>query len=345
MKNLFADIRVLLAVLLVTLSGQVAMAQTDRVYTNDSTTPTSGQIVQADKNGVKLKTGANEKTFLAGDIRKILYQGDPSELTKGREAALGGNYEDAVEELEGLNVATLPRAAIKADAAYYLLLAKARLALAGRGDKAAAAQAALAFARSNSDSYHFYSVARLLGDLALALNNHDQAILYYGSLKNAPTTEMKVESKYLTGVAQLAKGDVAAADAAFNEVLGLQVNSAAVLRLQKLSQAGRAVALANNGKGDEALKIVNGLIEELSPNDVEMAARIYNAQGASYDAMGDKEGAIMAYLHTHLLFSSQPDAHAQALSRLVELWPQVGRPERVAEARQELEQRYPGYGK
>jgi hypothetical protein len=42
------------------------------------------------------------------------------------------------------------------------------------------------------------------------------------------------------------------------------------------------------------------------------------------------------------MFSSQPDAHAEALLRLIELWPQVGQPARAAEARGELQQRYPG---
>jgi hypothetical protein len=43
------------------------------------------------------------------------------------------------------------------------------------------------------------------------------------------------------------------------------------------------------------------------------------------------------------MFSAQPDAHAEALKKLVELWPLVGKPERAAEARQELQQRYPGF--
>ena len=89
--------------------------------------------------------------------------------------------------------------------------------------------------------------------------------------------------------------------------------------------------------------MVDQLIAELNPADTEMAARIYNAQGASYEAAGDIEGAILSYLHTHLMFSGQPDAHAKALTRLVALWPKVGRTERAAEARQELQQRYPGF--
>ncbi len=90
-------------------------------------------------------------------------------------------------------------------------------------------------------------------------------------------------------------------------------------------------------------RLVKGLIAELNPTDVEMSARIYNAQGASYEASGDTEGAILSYLHTHLMFSTQPDAHAEALKKLIELWPKVGKPERAAAARQELQQRYPGY--
>ena len=81
----------------------------------------------------------------------------------------------------------------------------------------------------------------------------------------------------------------------------------------------------------------------MNPADVEIAARIYNARGASCEARDDTEGAILAYLHTHLMFSSQPDAHAEALKRLVELWPQVGKPERATQARQELQNSYPGF--
>ena len=101
--------------------------------------------------------------------------------------------------------------------------------------------------------------------------------------------------------------------------------------------------LAKSGKGAEGLKLVDSLIAELNPTDVEMAAKIYNAQGASCEASGDSDGAILAYLHTHLMFSTQPDAHAQALSKLITLWEKVGKPDRAAQSRQEMKQRYPGF--
>ena len=327
------------------LAANPALAQLDRLYPQDSDDPVAGTVIETSRNGVKFKTGGSTSDYVAGDIRKILFQGDPGELTKGRQFALDGQYQQALQELRAINVDKLPREVIKADVMFYTLWCEARLALEGRGDKAGAVKAALAFANDYKDSWHFFEVAKLLGDLALALNNPQQALKYYQSLLKAPSTETKIESVYLTGIVQLAQGDAAAAQAEFEKVIGVQVAAKGALRLQTLAKAGKAVALAKAGKGDEGLKLVDTLIAELNPVDVEMAARIYNAQGASYEAKGDREGAIRAYLHTHLMFSSQPDAHAEALVRLVELWPQVGKPERAAEARQELQDRYPGYGK
>lgn len=330
---------------LVAFCASPARAQVDRVYTHDAKAPVAGQITSVTKNGVQLKKGAGTQNFAASDIKKILFQADPAALVKGREAAISGQYEQAVDELQGLNPKTLGREVVRADAGYYLVLSRAKLALSGQYSKTEAATQALAFAGAHKDSYHFYAVARILGDLAMALNNHDQALRYYGSLENAPATEMKIESRYLTGVALLGKGSTAEAEKKFDDVIGLKANSPEILRLNKLAQAGKAVALARTGKGGEGLTLVNKLIEDLSPTDIEMAARVYNAQGACYEASGDKEGAVFAYLHTHLMFSTQADAHATALSKLIELWPQIGHPERAAEARQEMQQRYPGFGK
>lgn len=332
-----------LATLLLLLGSTSAQAQLDRLYPEGASGAISGTIATVTKNGVQLKTGSSTKDYSEEEIRKITFQGDPAELTKGREFALDGQYEAALEELKALDVEKLKREVIKTDAAYYLVLVKSKLALAGQGDRTAAITEAINFVRQHSESYHFYSVAKLLGDLALSTKSYDKALLYYGSLANAPSTESKIESRYLTGVAMLEKGDNAGASKAFNDVANVSVESTEALRLKILAKAGQAVAQAREGKGEDALKMVNELVEKLNATDIEMAARIYNAQGAAYEALGDNEGALLSYLHTHMMFSGQPDAHARALSRLVELWPSLGHADRAAEARQELQQRYPGY--
>lgn len=318
-------------------------AQMDRVYTFGSNTASAGAVTESTVDGIKLKTGRNVKDYVHNEIRKIAFQGDPRELTRARDLALDGQYEQALEELKGLDLSKIARPLIKADADYFLALCNAKLALAGQGDRNAAIARAVKFAGKYRTSHHFFSVAKLLGDLALAAKSYDKSLQYYGALGKAPSAETKIESRYLMGVAYLEKGDVPAAEKSFSAVTSVKVQSTEALRLKSLAKAGQAVAMAKSGKGKEGLAVLEGLIVELNPTDIEMAAQIYNAQGQCFEATKDLEGAILSYLHVHLMFSGQPAAHATSLSRLVQLWPQVGRAERAAEARQELQQRYPGY--
>ena len=326
-------------------SGMVAALPAyalDRLY-KESGDNISGDVVSVSAQGVQIQRGGNPQNIPAGDILKILYEGDPAPLTRGREFAIDGQYDQALSELQKIDIAGLPREAIKADAAFYLAFSEAQLALAGKGKKDEAARKMLAFASQHRDSWHFFDAAKTLGDLALAQNETDAALKYYRSLMSAPTTDTKIESVYLQGLVQLKKGEYDEALTEFEKVIGVRAQTPETARLQTLSKAGKAVALSATGKAQEGLQLVDTLIAELNTADVEMAARIYNAQGASYLAADDVEGAILAYLHTQLMFSSQPDAHAEALSKLVELWPQVGKPDRAAEARQEMQQRYPGF--
>lgn len=319
-----------------------AHAQLDRVFDKEGNN-VSGAVSQTSARGVQLSKAGATQNISAGDILKILYEGDPPPLTRGRELALKGEYAKALGELKNVAIAGLPRDVMKADAAFYTVLCQARLALAGKGNKEEASKQTLAFAGRFKDSWHFFDAARLLGDLELALGNNDQALKYYGYLANAPSSDTKIEAVYLQGLVYLKQADSAAAMAQFDKILSLKAQTTETARIQNLAKAGKAVGLAFSGDSQKGLSLINGLIAELDPADVELAARIYNAQGAGYEAAGDDEGAVMAYLHTHLMFSAQPDAHAEALKRLVELWPKIGKPERAAAARQELKQRYPGF--
>lgn len=322
----------------------VADAQLDRIYPLTGS-PVSGKIVEMKPDSVTVESGSKKQSVSVEQIQRILYEGDPASLTKGREFSLDGQWDEALEELRRIDSDSLNRDYVKADALYYIAEAESKLALMGRGNTAEAAKKMLAFVRAHSQNIHFYAAAKILGDLAVAMGSYDQALNYYGALAKAPSVDLKIESVYLTGLAKLRQGKAADAQADFDKVIGASVQSTTAARMQTLAKAGRAVTLSQQGKGAEGLKLVDSLIEELNPADSEMASRIYNAQGASYEATGDSQSAVIAYLHTHLMFSGQADAHAEALTKLVQLWPKIGKPERAAEAREELQQRYPGWGK
>ena len=325
------------------VTSRSAFAQLDRVYPTTGAGVT-GQVVNMSRDGLSVKVGDSTQDFAVDQIDKVTYEGDPGPLTRGRDLAIEGQYQSALEQLKTVDVKSLQREYSAGDALFYLAASQARLALAGQGDKGTAISALTNFAGKFPKSIHFYEAAELLGDLAIATGDFDKAPRYYGALASSSRPLIKVRAAYLVAMAKLRQGKAAEALPEFEKVVGVNADTAEAIRLNTLARAGRAVALAQTGKGKEALEVANQLVEELNPDDSEMAARIYNARGAANEAVGDQLSALLDYLHTQLLYSSVVDAHAEALSRLVILWPTVGQPEKAARARQELQTLYPGWG-
>lgn len=332
---------VLLGFALCCLSGSVAHAQTDRLYPKQGDV-VIGKMKSIDKNEIVMTAGGKDETHATSDVQRVLFQGEPKELTQARDFVLDSQFEQAFAELKQVNIADLPRDVMKADAQFYLVLSQGELALSGQGDLNKATTDAFAFVRANSDTWHYYSAMRLLGDLAKALGNYEKATQFYGILGNSPARDLKIEAVFQGGMVKLAQDDLEGAKTALSKVAGVKPNSPAEKRLKTLSEAGLAVVAAKQGQGDAALEMVNQLIVGLSPTDTQTAATIYNAQGASYLALGDDEGALLAYLHTQLMYSMHASEHVEALKQLIELWTKVGKPDRAAQARGELQQRYPG---
>lgn len=321
----------------------IASAQLDRVYPVDGKGIT-GTVVNVVRDGVQLKTGDNTQAFRIDQIEKVTFEGDPGALTRGRELALEGQYQSAVEQLKTLDFSKIRREYVVASAAFYLASSQARMALAGQGDKNEAVRNLRSFVTKFPNSMHFYDAAELLGDLAISVGQYEPAVRYYTELTKSRAPSVKTRAVYLLGLALLRQGKGEEALAEFAKVGDAELDTTQGARLKMLARAGQAVALAQTGEGQAALDQANKLVEELNPEDTEMAARIYNARGAANETLGDAQAALLDYLHTHLLFSSVADAHAEALSALVKLWPQVGKPDQAASAREELQSRYPGWG-
>ena len=318
-------------------------AQLDRVYPVTGS-PVTGTVVDVLKDGIVLKTGSTNRPFRIDEISKVTFEGDPPQLTRGRDFAVNGEYQSAVDQLKQIDIAGINREFVAADAAFYLVSSQARLALAGQADKDAATNGLKQFASKFQSSWHFFEAAELLGDLATAGGDFTNAARYYGALSQSKSPFTKIRASYLGAVGALRQGKPQEALAEFDKVIAENLDTAVGIRLKTLARAGRAVANAKMGNGKEAIEEVNQLIADLNPQDAELAAKIYNARGAANEALGDPEAALLDYLHTHMLFSSVSDAHAEALSQLVKLWPQLNKPERAAEARQELQSKYPGWG-
>ena len=89
MKRIFTQPRVLLFVCVWMLAIPSAQAQIDRVYDMKGDN-VSGAVLDGSKDGVRLDKAGVIKAFKAGEITKIMFEGDPPQLTKARSFAIDG---------------------------------------------------------------------------------------------------------------------------------------------------------------------------------------------------------------------------------------------------------------
>jgi tetratricopeptide (TPR) repeat protein len=107
-----------------------------------------------------------------------------------------------------------------------------------------------------------------------------------------------------------------------------------------LAKLGKAKGLCAAKKHEEAISLVEEILKTADPENVQVMARAYNVLGTAQRQAGRTKEALLAFLHVDLLYPSLPDAHAEALANLADLWEQVHKPERATQARKTLEEEY-----
>ncbi|MCO6453902.1 MAG: hypothetical protein J5I93_01190 [Pirellulaceae bacterium] len=321
----------------------LALAQLeDQVYTSGGA-PTRGTITAMSPAEVTIDTTGGSRVIAVNEIRKIQFGGEPGELRTARDRVGSGQLEDALDNLNKLNPADLQRDVIRQDVEFYKAYCQGKLALTGGGDKATAVRQMLDFASKNSGSYHFFESAELLGDLALALGSYDNAVKYYGSLARAPWPEYQMKSAVLEAAALRAQQNFSGALTKYDQVLGMGLDTAEATNQKLLAQVGKAYCLAETGQPDAGIKLVEAVIAANDPQQSPVLfGRAYNALGAGYRKLGQTKDALLAYLHTDLMFYQEPDTHAEALYYLSDLWAASNRSDRAVRARSLLKDKYSG---
>jgi len=295
------------------------------------------QKVSVEVSGVARQIDVNE-------IVRITFAGEPTELVGGRNNVLQKNYNQALVELKKLDGQKIDRPFIKQDIEFYKDLCQARLALSEGGDRTAASKALLAFVSSAPDNYHFYDAAEVLGDLAMASGKYADAAKYYGptGLAGAPWPDYQLRANNATGRALIGEKKYDEALEKFKAVSSSDLSTAEAVRQKNLAAVGRALCLAETGKPDEAVTMLKDLIDKNDPQDAVLFARAYNALGRCYEKQSKPKDAVLALLHTDLLFYADADAHAEALYHLAKLWTDLSKSDRAVAARNTLKERYAG---
>lgn len=331
-------VRRVASLFLLTVIAPSAFGQNDRVRLWNGTE--TGEITKTGPLEVTIQRGSATKTIPISEIRSIVFGGEPAELTQARVNADNGGFKPAAEALEKIDLAQVKRGLIRQDIEFYKAYIAAKLALLGERPIAEAGREMYAFVNSAKDSHHFLQATELLGDLLVASGKYSDAQRQYDTLAKTPWPSYQMRAAVLTGRALQAENKHAEALQQFNAALSLKDDTDEGKRQALAAQLSKSISLAATGKVDEGVEIIEQTIAQANPEDKELNARAYNALGSCYQLAGQTKPALFAYLHTDLLYNGVPEAHAEALARLAELWEKVGQPTQARQARETLQERY-----
>lgn len=319
--------------------NQPATAQ-DKVFPLQGSTA-SGKIVEATRDQITVEVRGKNQVYKVNEVRKVTFEDEPKELDRGREFAIDRNFNQALDELKKIDANSLKNPLILQDYQFYRGLVEGRLGLAGSGaDARSATTLLMTVKKANPNSHHTYRLNELLGELAVALGRPEVATGFYRELAASPYPEIKALAFYRQGEVELATGKVPEARKLFEQLMATTANDAEMIRLKNLAEVGLAICSAREGKSEEALAKLDELISKHDSSDQALFAAIYNAKGLCYESLGKNKQAILAYLHTDLLFFTASELHAEALYHLSVLWPKEGQQQRGTDARQRLTTNY-----
>jgi tetratricopeptide (TPR) repeat protein len=324
---------------LVSWRAQPCCFAQDRVYPEQGVVA-SGKISEITPTSVKITVRGKDQSYEMSDVRKISFDNEPSSLDRVRESYLLGQYDQALDEVKKIPLDGVDNPLVKQDIEFYRYYCEGRLGLAGTGDKNAAVKGLLALASTNSRSHHLYEISELLGELAIALGQPEQAARYFGVLLSASDANIKATGVYRLGEVELAQNKPAEAKTRFEQLSRAPSNTPEMARLKSLAEVGLAVCEHLAGNSQQALKKLDGMVQQYDSTDQALFARINNAKGACYESLGKTDLALLSYLQTDLLFFTDAEAHAEALYHLTKLWPKLGEPVRAAEAKERLISQY-----
>ena len=302
-----------------------------------------GRVVGMSPLKVDLEQGAGgdvAKEIPVNQVVTILFEDDPSELKTAKTHIVAGRFAEAQQALERIKD-DVNRPEIQQDIEFYKALCAARLALGGSGKIADAGRLMKAFADAHKGSYHYFEAAETAGDLLVAVRQYGLAAEYYARLEKAPWTDYKMRAGVAAGRAFLAQGKTDEALKSFDKVLATAADGELADAQRAMANLGKAGVLAAAKKPDEAIKLVEAILQKADPEDVQLMARAYNVLGTAQRQAGRTKEALLAFLHVDVLYSGVPEAHAEALANLADLWKEVHKTERAQRAQKTLEEQYP----
>ena len=302
-----------------------------------------GKIVSITPQAVDFEpTGAAgaARQIPVNEIVSIQFEDEPGSLMTAQKHVLDGEYLEALAALEKVQAEEAKRREIGEEIEFIKAYCTAEMALAGNGSVIDAGKQMFAFLKNCPNSFHFFQGTELMGNLLVANGSYDKAETFYATLAKAPWPDYKMRAGTGIGRALAAQNKLAEAAKAFDEVLNNDAPGDLAEAQRLAAKVGKARCLAAGDKVDQAIKMLDDIIAKADSENTELHALAYNALGTALRKAGKPKEALLAFLHVDLLYSGAPEAHAEALANLEQLFTEIHKPDHARRARAVLDDRY-----
>jgi tetratricopeptide (TPR) repeat protein len=325
------------------IAGLTAMVQADEVVLTSSSTVKGaiggrvrGTIQSESPSEVVVKLGNNLTNVAVGDIASIHYDGQPASMTLAETKESANQLAEAADLYKKAASDAAGKPLIEQAARFRQAQLIAELAM-GDPSRAAEAVALLDSAvKAHPTSRHVVAALDALARLQLQKSDFaavERTITDMGRLPQSADRAAVLRARLFDK-----KGDHAKAIAEYDRLI--QGSEAGSVR-QREARLAKAESLVAASKFAEAEADVRAVIKAAPAEDAQAQSAAYNALGDCLRAAGKPKDALVAYLHTDLLYSKDKEQHPRALAQISKLWRDLKRDDRADEAWNRLKQEYP----
>lgn len=295
-----------------------------------------GTVQSESPSEVVVSLGNSTIKVPTDQIAGVEYQGQPASMQLGETRERAGQLAEAAAEFKKAAAEAGNKPFIVQAALFREAKCLADLALTDPGRVKEAVDRLSAFLQAHPNSRHAASARETLARLQLHAKDYQAASAAVAELAKLPLSADR--AAILKARILVKQGDHAAADAEINrlvEALPEGSPERGEARLVKVE------ALVGEKKFNDAESLARQIITEAPAEDAVAQAPAYNALGDCLLAANRPKDALLAYLHTDLLYSKDKEEHPRALRQIELLFRRLGQTARADEYAHRLKQDYP----
>jgi tetratricopeptide (TPR) repeat protein len=296
----------------------------------------SGTIQSESPTEVVVTLGANSTTVPTDQIASIRYTGQSANYQLGESRESAGQLAEAAELFKKAAGETGGKPFPHQAALFREAKVLSDLALVEPERQAEARDKLGAFIRSYPGGRHIAGAREALARLQINANDFAGAEATITALARMPKAGDRASVLRTKVLARQGKHDQAVA-----ELDRLIASAPKGSERQRYAMLAKAESLAAIRKYKEAEALVRQVIQANPAEDADSQAPAYNTLGDCLRAANRPKDALIAYLHTDMLYSKDKEEHPRALHGIASAFRQLKQDARADEFAQRLKQEYP----